>query len=77
MAARSFAGNPANHVSDKDKEFLEKIDRLLDQNKVLAKGLTMMEEKLRDKVYGTSRPLSLDSSEDLQQSVVTKPLPRV
>lgn len=51
-AARSFAhGSP--QVSDKDREFLEKIDRLLDQNKTIAKGLTLMEERMRDRIYGS------------------------
>lgn len=50
-AARSFAHqNP--QVTDKDREFLEKIDKLLDQNKTIAKGLTLMEEKMRDRIYG-------------------------
>ena len=37
---------------EKDKEFLNKVDTLLEQNKTIAKGLTLMEEKLRDRVYG-------------------------
>ncbi len=37
---------------EKDKEFLNKIDTLLDQNKTIAKGLTLMEEKLRDRLHG-------------------------
>lgn len=53
VAAKSFAGAPSTQIAVKDKEFLEKIDRLLDQNKTLAKGLTLMEEKLRERVYGT------------------------
>ncbi|MBM3232760.1 hypothetical protein FJZ18_01175 [Candidatus Pacearchaeota archaeon] len=77
MAARNFAGTPANQTNEKDKEFLDKIDKLLDQNKVLAKGLTMMEERLREKVYGASRPLPMGSTDDLQPSAMTKPLPRV
>ena len=32
-----------------DQEFLDKLDRVLDQNKVIAKGLTLMEERIRDK----------------------------
>lgn len=53
MTARSFAENPVNQASQKDKEFLEKIDKLLDQNKTIAKGLTLMEERIRGRVYGT------------------------
>ena len=52
LAARSFAKQPGMQSTEKDKEFLAKIDQLLDQNKVLAKGLTLMEEKLKERVYG-------------------------
>ncbi len=51
-AARNFARQPQMQTTERDKEFLEKIDKLLDQNKVLAKGLTLMEEKMRERVYG-------------------------
>jgi len=52
-SARSFAKSPHLEVAGKDKEFLDKIDKLLEQNKVLAKGLTLMEGKLREKMYGS------------------------
>ncbi len=83
MAARNFAHNPANQSTEKDKEFLEKIDKLLDQNKVLAKGLMMMEERMRERLYGSPRPTGmptgqqLSSSDELQPSAMTKPLPRI
>lgn len=51
-AARSFADHPANIGTEKDKEFLDKIDKLLEQNKTIAKGLTLMEERVRERVYG-------------------------
>lgn len=51
-AARSFAKNPHLQVAEKDREFLDKIDKLLEQNKTIAKGLTLMEKKVRDKIYG-------------------------
>ena len=50
--ARTFAEHPSNQGLEKDKEFLDKIDRLLDQNKTIAKGLTLMEERIRERVYG-------------------------
>ncbi|MBI2632310.1 hypothetical protein HYW75_04875 [Candidatus Pacearchaeota archaeon] len=56
MAARSFAQSPGNISTEKDSEFLEKIDRLLDQNKTIAKGLTMVEERIRERMYG-QRPV--------------------
>jgi hypothetical protein len=52
MSARTFASQPHMQKTEKDKEFLNKIDSLLEQNKVLAKGLTLMEQKLRERVYG-------------------------
>lgn len=57
MAARSFVEHPANQGTDKDKEFLEKIDKLLEQNKTIAKGLTLMEERVRERLYGAPEPI--------------------
>ena len=81
MAAKSFAQHPANQVSAKDTEFLDKIDKLLDQNKLIAKGLTMMEEKMKEKVYGFSNSISsssgteeIPSKEPYQPS--SRPLPK-
>lgn len=37
---------------EKDKEFLNKLDILFEQNKTIARSLTLMEEKLREKIYG-------------------------
>lgn len=54
-AAHSFA-HQVPQVTEKDKDFLEKIDKLLDQNKVIAKGLTLMEEKMRERLYGGQSP---------------------
>ncbi len=57
MAARNFAKQPNMQNTERDKEFLDKIDKLLDQNKLLAKGLSLMEEKMRERIYGQgSRP---------------------
>lgn len=58
-AARSFATSPTVQASEKDKEFLDKINRLLDQNKTIARGLTLMEERIRERVYGQSTPTQM------------------
>ncbi len=82
MTARSFSQNPANQVLEKDKEFLDKIDKLLDQNKTIARGLTLMEEKLREKVYGAGglRFPPMQSNEKREnnryQESLKKPLPK-
>ena len=54
-AAKTFTNNPAMKVNEKDREFLDKIDRLLEQNKIIAKGLTMMEERARSQVYSQAQ----------------------
>jgi hypothetical protein len=52
ISAKNFAekysegGIPAGGV---DKEFLDKIDNLLDQNKTIARGIMLIEEKIRIK----------------------------
>lgn len=71
LAARSFAKNAPTADIEKDKEFLEKIDKLLDQNKVLAKGLTLMEERLREKMYGFT-PQAPTTPQMSQQSMPEK-----
>lgn len=55
ISAKSFVEkqSPEFGEKEKDKEFLEKLDKLLDQNKTIAKGLTLMEEKLRERIYGS------------------------
>jgi len=57
LSARSFIEKqpkiPGEDI-EKDKEFLDKLDKLLDQNKTIAKGLTLMEEKMKERVYGIS-----------------------
>jgi len=37
-------------VTKEDKDFLEKLDRLLEQNKLIAKGLTMIDERAKEKI---------------------------
>ena len=77
IAARSFAKNAPSGEYEKDKEFLEKIDKLLDQNKVLAKGLTLVEERLREKMYTGPRPAqSQPIKEEEKLPAVGRPLPK-
>ena len=76
--ARSFAKSPGNMTAEKDKEFLDKIDKLLDQNKTLAKGLTLMEERIRERVYGAppQRQPIPEAQEDYESSSLNRPLPK-
>jgi hypothetical protein len=54
ISAKSFAEKHNVDVGERktDKEFLEKLNTLLDQNKTIAKGLTLMGGRLREKIYG-------------------------
>ncbi|MBI2629310.1 hypothetical protein HYW74_04460 [Candidatus Pacearchaeota archaeon] len=54
ISAKSFAEKNAGKITKEDKEFLDKLDKLLDQNKLIAKGLTMMEERAREKMNPSS-----------------------
>lgn len=56
ISAKSFAEKQTPVIGEKkkDKEFLEKLDTLLEQNKTIAKGLTLMEGKLRERIYGAN-----------------------
>ncbi|MFH1802770.1 MAG: hypothetical protein ABH864_04980 [archaeon] len=83
VTARNFAKNvPENDQYTKDKEFLEKIDKLLDQNKTLAKGLTLMEERMRERIYSTPSKTAPEKKKPEEQqftpSMTTRnrPLPR-
>jgi len=65
LSAKSFADKPLKQ-SDVDGEFLKKLDSLLDQNKVISKGIMLMEDKIRTRANvpredhrfrGVARPL--------------------
>src|SRR3990167_7177989 len=76
MAARSFGEHPANQVAEKDKEFLEKVDKLLEQNKTIAKGLTIVEERMRERMYGAQKLLPEKEEEPYTPSALSRPLPK-
>jgi len=82
ITAKTFAKHSPLGEYEKDKEFLDKIDKLLDQNKIFAKGLTLMEERLRERVYGapTQAPAvqpAMPETEGYETSLSTKrPLPK-
>lgn len=84
ISAKSFAEKQPVKEEEKDKEFLGKINTLLEQNKTIAKGLTLMEEKLRERVYGQRpegemplmpQPRLMPEMQDMQPSMRFKKLP--
>ncbi|MEK6855360.1 MAG: hypothetical protein AABX73_04015 [Nanoarchaeota archaeon] len=75
VTAKNLASHAPVGEYEKDKEFLEKIDRLLDQNKTIAKGLTLMEERMRERVYGPASQKEMNEEpRSINQS--NRPLPR-
>jgi hypothetical protein len=76
MAARSLAKQPENQTSQKDKEFLNKIDRLLDQNKTIAKGLTLMEDHVRSRIQDHKPQQAFSQQEPEARPPIGRPLPR-
>lgn len=81
LAARSFAEQPSAITTEKDKDFLDKIDRLLEQNKTIAKGLTLMEERMKERIYGppATRPAQKapEEEEETRPPAGSRPLPRM
>lgn len=51
VAAKDFAKNPEIRPLEKDSQFLDKVDTLLEQNKTIAKGLTLMEERIKERMH--------------------------
>lgn len=82
VAARSFAESPSAVATEKDKQFLDKIDKLIEQNKTIAKGLILMEDRVRERIYTPSSqkaPEPIDEKKDdeeMQPSINNRPLPR-
>lgn len=76
VSARAFAKQSNIQGIEKDKEFLDKIDKLLDQNKVIAKGLTLMEGKMRERLYGGESPAPQSPPQQSRSFDVPRPLPR-
>lgn len=49
MSAKDYLVNKGRATPEVDKDLLNKINSLLEQNKTIAKGLVMIEEKVRNK----------------------------
>jgi hypothetical protein len=46
--AKTFSENPAILTSERDKEFIDKINQLLEQDKVIAKGVVYIEDRVNE-----------------------------
>ena len=66
ISAKSFAEKSSE--TDMDGESFDKLDTLLEQNKTIARGIMLIEEKLRSKIIPTNqRP---------PEMTMSRPLPR-
>jgi hypothetical protein len=77
ISAKSFIKrNEEPSWGREDKELLNKIDTMLEQNKTIAKGLTLMEEKIRHKAL-TEPSIPSIRPMPRQEPFKAKPLPRI
>lgn len=76
-AAKSFLTKVENgSMTPEDKDIVKKLDTLLEQNKTVAKGLTLMEEKIRHKIYGDHIPPQTQNTSEVTSMFGEKPKPR-
>jgi hypothetical protein len=80
LSARDQLGKSSK---EEDKELLNKINSLLDQNKTIARGLVMIEEKVRDRAPIQEQGFSQgfippqNPPQNSPQQPQRKPLPRI
>jgi len=74
ISAKSFAEKYSGNYSSEgpDGELLKKLDSLLDQNKVISKGIMLMEEKIRGR--NTQEPIRENSM--IREQMRPRTLPR-
>ena len=82
LAAKNFSKHSTGKITEADKEFLDKIDKLLEQNKTIAKGLTLMEDQMKKRLYPeTEEPQEIQEHQGPQvqqtQSASNTPAPPV
>jgi len=90
IAAKNFISkNDDGTLTKNDKALLEKLDVLVDQNRTIAKGLTLVEEKIKHKLYPEEmtlkklvpRPLERQNPSgnppNFSERPRPKPLPRI
>jgi hypothetical protein len=79
--AKTFAENPAVLTSERDREFIGKINQLLEQDKAIAKGVIYIEERLTEIEKSMPMPhheeaIASQMKSEYEQSQVPKPLPK-
>ncbi len=54
ISAKSLTQKKVSGGGEKDEDLMKKLDSLLEQNKTIAKGLTLIEGKLRESSYNSN-----------------------
>lgn len=72
-AAKNMSKSTTTKISEDDKTFLDKIDKLIEQNKTIAKGLMLMEGKIRKDIYNPE-PSGNPSEEIRSEEALPMPL---
>ena len=75
-SAKSYMKKQETGAPGDEKDLLRKLDTLLDQNKTIAKGLTLIEEKIRHKVYPENAMNSISKEEEVPFGMPGRPRPR-
>jgi len=70
--AEKYSGEPGQ--SSSDKEFLKKLDSLLEQNKTIAKGIMLMEDKVRHR--SPTSPGVPNQEQRFEGMARSRPLPK-
>jgi hypothetical protein len=84
ISAKSFAekysdkksGELINKSQQTDTEYLKKLDSLLDQNKTIAKGIMLMEERIRNRNAPAPQPFKEEPDPKFGGMTKSNPLPR-
>ena len=79
ISAKSFVEQHPTRESNKeekedrkeDKQFIKKLDSLLDQNKTIAKGILLMEDRIRRRSHPEPEPKPVEGQ------LRSRPLPRI
>jgi seryl-tRNA synthetase len=77
ISAKSFVKKQEEPALGEDKDLIKKLDTLLDQNKTIAKGLTLIEEKIRHKTASSADEELSRLENNGQRMMRPRPLPRM
>ncbi|MEM0465593.1 MAG: hypothetical protein QXW97_02735 [Candidatus Pacearchaeota archaeon] len=74
ISAKSFAEKYSSIENDEkkgdiDKEFIKKLDTLLEQNKIISKGIMLIEERIRERNNNIEKPSAMQPQNITNQNI--------